>query len=345
LVVLPELTASTPVLLFAVPPFATLAVAFAAGANRRRATGALTLLTAGGAAFALLVGRPLVMEDAQRRDALDAHHVGLVDAVDDDVAQTGFERDPFAFTIAPERTAALLAGDTAALAEDFANPVGTLFDSANLPGKENVLAGYTALNNRRHHQLAAFPALLDQALGRERVFFAAAALHLPDDDATFEAFTAAAAGGDVPLVVHDADAPPTELGADAAELVATARLDRVPFAVEQFEPRVLELELLRPPATDGWILVTERWAAGWSATVTGPDGDAAPAAVHRAGFLWRAVEVPAGARTVRFTYRPFGWPGLLILSWGVLVGLLAWSLVARARSVAPDATEGAILEP
>lgn len=344
LVVMPELARTTSVAIFAVPPLATLAVAFAASGGRRQATSALALLTAGGAAFALLVGRPLVMEDAQRRDALDARHVALSERGNEDTSDAWFIRAPFAFTIPTERTEQLLTGDTQALAEDFANPVGTLFDSANLPGKESVLAGYTALNNRRHHQLAAFPALLDQALGRERVFFAGSALHLPDDDATFEAFAAASAGGDVPLVVHDADVPPTELGADTAELLAAARLARVPFAVGHLDPRVLELELLRPPATDGWLFVTERWAAGWRAEVVGPDGDRAPAAVHRAGFLWRAVQIPAGAQSVRFAYRPFGWPGLLILSWGVLAGLLAWSLVARTRSDEPRGTEGAILK-
>ncbi|MEX1024153.1 MAG: hypothetical protein WD226_03665 [Planctomycetota bacterium] len=326
LAVLPQLTSRTPLALFAVPPVAILALAYSARLGERAMRRTLAVVTAGGAVFALLVGRPLMMEDTARRDRLDERrHAELDD-------NAGFERVPFAFTIPEARTDQLLAGETEALAPYFDKPVRTLFDSANLPEKSNVLAGYTALNSARHHQFAAFPVLMDQALGRERVFFAAEALHLPDDDATFATFAESTAAGTVPLVVHTADEPWTEVGDDATARIAAARLERVPFDLVRFEPTSLELELARPAPQDGWILVTERWARGWSATVRTPGGVDQPTPVERAGFLWRAVRVPEGATSVRFRYAPFGWPWLLIVSWGTLLALLVGSLRAKRGS-------------
>lgn len=341
LATLPSLKGAAPPWVWSVAPALPLVVGLVARSGSVAATRTtLAALTIVGAAFALLVGRPLVMESAERRDALDARHdPSLVGG------EAGFTRSPFAFTVPDERTDALLAGDVEALAPHFADPVGALFDSANLPGKQNVLAGYTALNNVRHHQLAAFPPLVDQALGRERVFFARRALFLPDDEATFAAWAAASRSGDVPLVVHTAAVPATDLAADdAPTLLAAARLDRVPFEVTRFAPDALDLELLRPREESGWLYVTERWAAGWSAEVTGADGRRRPAPVHRAGFLWRAIEVPAGARAVHMRYRLFGRPWLVLLSWGTLGALVLGSLVSGVRRERAPRADG-ILAP
>jgi uncharacterized membrane protein YfhO len=81
----------------------------------------------------------------------------------------------------------------------------------------------------------------------------------------------------------------------------------------------------------GWLLVTDRWAQGWQACVNGQ-----PQPVWIGQFIFRAVEVEPGANRVEFSYRPFGYPRLLALSWSVL-GLVAccclarwaWSLQAR----------------
>ena len=148
----------------------------------------------------------------------------------------------------------------------------------------------------------------------------------------------AASGGAVPLVVHTADAPVTQLGEDAAAQIAAARLERVPFAIRRYEPRVLELELLRPDeGAAAWLYVTERWAAGWSALAVGADGTERPVRVERAGFLWRAVRLEPGERVVRFTYAPFGWPVLPVLAWGTLLALVGVSFLSARRGRGQDA--------
>jgi len=277
-----------------------------------RALVALGVVTAAAAPW---IGGPLVSAPNTRVQSLDASH-----RADLDVGARGFERRLFAPTIDPSAEAALLRGDTAAVAAELADPVGRLFDSANLPPKVSVLAGYTALNNALHHALVAHPVLLGQSVGAERVFFAREALHLPGDAATFEAWAGAAAGGAVPLVVHDDGPAPLDL----ASAVERARLAPLPCVVVRYEPRVLELELDTPAAEAGWLYVTERYATGWSARVDGAAAD-----VVRAGFLWRAVALPAGARRVEFAYRPFGHPWLVLVSWSTL-GAVAVMLV-RAR--------------
>jgi hypothetical protein len=265
------------------------------------------------------IGGPLVAAPDTRVQSLDASH-----RADLEPGASGFERRLFAPTIDPAAEAALLRGDTASVAAELADPVGRLFDSANLPPKLAVLAGYTALNNALHHALVAHPVLLVQCVGAERVFFAREALHLPGDAATFEAWAGVAAGGAVPLVVHDGGPAPLDLAA----AVERARLAPLPCTVVRYEPRALELELDAPAPEAGWLYVTERFAAGWSARVDGAVAD-----VVRAGFLWRAVALPAGARRVEFTYQPFGHPWLVLLSWSTLAAVaLALFLSGRARA-------------
>ena len=91
-------------------------------------------------------------------------------------------------------------------------------------------------------------------------------------------------------------------------------------------PDELELSVVAPGP--GWILVTDRWAAGWRAWV---DGGEAP--VWGGNLLFRALRVTAGPHRIRFLYRPAGYPGLLILSWGTLLAVAlasAWRLRSSA---------------
>ncbi len=70
----------------------------------------------------------------------------------------------------------------------------------------------------------------------------------------------------------------------------------------------------------GWVLLSDVWYPGWGAAV---DGEPVP--VLRADYLFRAVEVPAGAHTVEFGYRPRSFWGGLGVSLLALLGLgIAW---------------------
>jgi hypothetical protein len=76
---------------------------------------------------------------------------------------------------------------------------------------------------------------------------------------------------------------------------------------------------------DGGLLVlSDQYYPGWRATIDGDD-----AAITRADTVLRAVCVPPGSHTVRFTYRPLSFmvgAAVTIIGWvlWVVVGVFAW---------------------
>ena len=98
---------------------------------------------------------------------------------------------------------------------------------------------------------------------------------------------------------------------------------RIPVEVVTYQPTEFELRVECPEG--GWLLVTDRWAAGWRCWVNG-----IPTPIRVGNLFFRAVPVAAGRNQVRFLYRPWGYPGLLILSWGLLAGV---ALAAGLRAV------------
>jgi hypothetical protein len=73
----------------------------------------------------------------------------------------------------------------------------------------------------------------------------------------------------------------------------------------------------------GWLVLADTDYPGWTATIDGEPGE-----IQRANLTFRAVEVPAGAREVRFEYRP-GWllPGIVIS----LISLVLMMLLFRLK--------------
>ena len=83
-------------------------------------------------------------------------------------------------------------------------------------------------------------------------------------------------------------------------------------------------------ATDSWLVLTDAWFPGWTATL-----DGTPTPVLRANYLVRAVAVTAGRHEVVFSYDPPGYAtGCTVSSvaWGVLgAALVATVLLGRRR--------------
>ncbi|MBI3564271.1 MAG: YfhO family protein, partial [Elusimicrobia bacterium] len=70
----------------------------------------------------------------------------------------------------------------------------------------------------------------------------------------------------------------------------------------------------------GWVLLLDSWYPGWRAEVNGE-----PAAVRRADYAFRAVPVPGGESTVRFTYVPYWfWIGVFCAALSAAGLALAW---------------------
>jgi hypothetical protein len=95
------------------------------------------------------------------------------------------------------------------------------------------------------------------------------------------------------------------------------------------DTRAQRLEVAVEACDESYLVVSDSYYPGWSATV---DGAITP--LHRADFALRAVRIPAGAHTVRFEYRPVSFRVGLAVSLLALSGLLA-ALIA-SRRLPPD---------
>lgn len=290
-------------------------VGFAVLASRRFARPvAVYVWIALEAVASLAASSPLVRTGPERTERLARDHVASLE-----LGTAGFERHAFAQTVTPWAEGELLGGRLGAEHLQFRDP-------ANLTAKRPALVSRSSMSNHHHFMLVQEPSLLAQALGPNRVFFARAAVPLERTNEHFGLYFHFASLGQALLVVHGEHGalPPGTTSRDAAR---DAELQPLGFLVAEYTPRTLEIHLDPPPADDGWIYVTERWAAGWRAAV---DGVATP--VVPAGFVWRAVRAERGSRVVRFEYRPRTFPALWLASWGTLFAVFALAVVRAARS-------------
>lgn len=197
--------------------------------------------------------------------------------------------------------------------------------------KTPVFSGYTALRNNDQEAIAKAPSTRQLAVGKSKTWFAATAVEAPAAPEVFAAFMArATALGVPPLLVHRPDDFRHGRPASAEALAATGAAPAlVPLtaSLTRYSPTALDLQVEAP--SDGWLLVSDRWAPGWRAEV---NGRAAP--LFPADFVFRAVRVRAGSNRVALSYAPSTLAPTLALCWGTLlmVLLLEWRSRWRRRS-------------
>ena len=216
----------------------------------------------------------------------------------------------------------------AAAVED---PDGEWVSNKNLPEKTPVLRGYSPFANRFHKKWVKNAILRSAAIGDSRFWFAREVGRVVPSDASFEAFASRSRSlHAIPLLVHTPEAmrrmprggerTPTD-ATDRAAIETLPPAERIAVSVRSYRPEELVFEVTAP--SEGWLLVTDRWATGWRAEV---NGRAVP--VVPADFIFRAIPVRPGLNRVRFEYRPFGIPWLVVLSWGVLATIAACTATA-----------------
>lgn len=104
-------------------------------------------------------------------------------------------------------------------------------------------------------------------------------------------------------------------GESPGPAAASGEPDFAPARVTLHRPERVEVEVDAP--APGWVVLLDRWAAGWSCRV-----DGLPAPVRRAQYVFRAVAVDAGSHHLRFDYRDEA------LARGARVSLLGLALVS-----------------
>ncbi|PWT79313.1 MAG: hypothetical protein C5B58_13765 [Acidobacteria bacterium] len=184
----------------------------------------------------------------------------------------------------------------------------------------------STMKNRFHYEFAEHPVLLNMGLGADRIWFAKdVAIVLPSHLAYVALANRSQQLGVPAITVHPAAqmAKVSQITSpaipDRAELTAISHLppaQKIYAQVLKYTPNDLTLKVSCPE--NGWLIVTDRWAAGWRARVNG-----VPEEVFGANFIFRAVRVRAGENTIQFYYPQPLYFTLLLLSWTTLVVVFA----------------------
>jgi hypothetical protein len=207
-------------------------------------------------------------------------------------------------------------------------PDGGVNNNKNFITRKPVLHSYTALFNTILAEWMREPVLVSSATSEDRFWFAADPVVAPPASKLFHGFVQRSRElGAAPLVVHPRATMPVPGPASRDQIdslrAAPAAVKAV-VVLERYLPDSLALHVDAP--RDGWLLVTDRWAPGWTARVNG-----APVPVQGANFLFRGVLVRAGPNRIEFTYQPFGRPWLAFSSLAVILGVVGASWYDRVR--------------
>ncbi len=218
----------------------------------------------------------------------------------------------------------------------FARTIAAM-NNTNLYDRRPVFVSYASMRNYIQEHWGLDRLLRPFVLGSQRVWFAADVPTVPPTIPAYEAFVRHAhAVGAMPVVRHErADLIQLDTGVTPEAVEA---INHAPPA-QALDCRVLayrdnDLALRVTCPTAGFLLVTDRWARSWQATVDGQ-----PTPVDGGNFLFRLVRVHAGENLIAMRYDVSWVYALVVLSWGtlaVVAGGTLWTL-RRTREV-PVAT-------
>jgi hypothetical protein len=206
----------------------------------------------------------------------------------------------------------------------------------NVVSKTAMFENNDTLRNRFQEDFRVHPVLTGMSTGADRIWFATKVAILPPTDHFYSAFVrrSESLGAPVILVHRPADMPlirerdittPTD-SAGTRAILSLPAAEHIAANVLRYTPDHLDVRVNCPEP--GWLLVTDRWSNGWRVSVNGRRGE-----LFGGDVIFRAVQVERGENTVNFYYAPFGFPGLVILSWGTIAAVwLVPMIFHKARS-------------
>ncbi len=200
-----------------------------------------------------------------------------------------------------------------------------------------VFNSYATAQNTYQEAMFAHPKMKQMAVGAERIWFSKEVDMVGPTGGNFSVFTQRVEALDgFPLVIHspqellklkekDRLNQATDQASQNLRIENLPAAEKIPVKLLKYSPVELSFEV--QCATDGWLLVTDRWARGWRAEINGE-----PAEVYGGNFIFRAVQVSAGQNSIRFIYQPFGFPWLVMLSWVTMAAIAFSSTYRRWRT-------------
>ena len=203
----------------------------------------------------------------------------------------------------------------------FPSPsIGSYRSNRNVVLKDSIFVGDTGMLNQYSSAYVSDPILNQLAVGTQRIWFSDRPVWLAPTESAFSLYSKASHQlGSPPLVLHTQEEmmrstdpsftarPTPENGIQSAQPLLPARVDLI-----NYWPNTLTFRYSAD--RDGWLLVADRWAVGWNASINDRRVE-----VLGANFLFRAIPVHRGENVVRFHYSPHLYVTMLILSWGTLL--------------------------
>jgi len=213
--------------------------------------------------------------------------------------------------------------------------LGTYPNDRNVAIKDAELANRSPMKNRFFEHYLDDQVLSSMAIGSNRIWFSDQPAWLPPKEANFTAFAQLVHQlGSPVLVLHTPDEMEASSREDCTD--RSAQSGASPGTAQAMSPAATQLMSYRPNSLifryhadrAGWLMVTDRWAPGWRASVNGQ-----PREVLGADFIFRAVPVTRGDNLVELRYKPRGYVPLVALSWLTLavVGGLQLRVFAAGR--------------
>ena len=221
--------------------------------------------------------------------------------------------------------------------------LGGAHSNNTLPVRTPVFYNDSTMKNRFQTGFADHPVLLNMGLGADRIWFTKeVAVAVPSNE-TFTALVHRSEELGVPVVVvhprlqmrnvSNISSPATPDRAALASISHLSPAQKISAQVRKYTPNNLTLKVSCP--AEGWLLVTDRWAAGWRARVNGT-----PVEVFGGNLIFRAVRARAGENTIQFYYPQPLYFMLVLLSWSTLVAVFAmprWKAARPAKEVPQEA--------
>jgi membrane protein YfhO len=212
----------------------------------------------------------------------------------------------------------------------------------NVVLKIPVLANDTGMVNQFFQPYIADPVLNQLAVGARRIWFSDHPVWCPPNESTFSDYVRLSHKFQLPpLILHSRDQMLMDPKATITQSAPAEHSNEINGA-EAVSGAITELLSYSPNllsfryhgARDGWLLVTERWAPGWTATVNGREVQ-----VAGADFLFRAIPVSRGENIVVFHYEPRGYFAMLALSWGTTAFVALFGMSYTAKFLLKNATQ------